>query len=67
MVSGKHWKPIYKNRMEKFNHTVFDQFPILKSDRLSMRDIRPEDAEAIYKMRSNGRVNQFIPRPLMPT
>lgn len=53
--------------MKTFNHTIFDQFPILKSDRLTMRDIRPEDAEAIYKMRSNGRVNQFIPRPLMPT
>ncbi len=53
--------------MKTFNHKVFEEFPILKSDRLTMRDIRPIDALAIYKMRSNGRVNEFIPRPTMPS
>ena len=51
--------------MKIFNQAVFNEFPMLHSDRLTMRDIRPGDAEAIYNMRSNGRVNQFIPRPNM--
>jgi ribosomal-protein-alanine N-acetyltransferase len=46
----------------KFNHTVFDEFPILKTPRLTLRDIRPEDSHRIFDMRSNGRVNQFIAR-----
>lgn len=44
---------------------VFEKFPILKSDRLTMRDIRMEDAPAIFNMRANDRVNQFMPRPKM--
>ena len=51
--------------MKPINPTIFENFPILKSNRLTMRDIRPEDAEAIFNMRSNGRVNQFMPRPKM--
>jgi len=48
-----------------FNNKVFDSFPILKTDRLTLREIRISDGKAIYKMRSNDRVNQFIPRPRM--
>lgn len=44
---------------------IFETFPVLKNDRLTLRDIRPEDAEAIFRMRSNGRVNRFIARPAM--
>lgn len=44
------------------NTKVFDQFPILKTNRLLLRDIRVSDAEQIFKMRSSGRVNQFIAR-----
>lgn len=51
--------------MEKFNMEVFDSFPILKTKRLTLREIRKEDAKRIYDMRSNGRVNAFIPRPDM--
>lgn len=47
--------------------SVFDNFPILKTERLTLRDLRLTDASEIYRMRSNGRVNQFIPRPLMNT
>jgi ribosomal-protein-alanine N-acetyltransferase len=47
------------------NPSIFEQFPVLKTPRLTLREIRPEDAEAIYEMRSNGRVNQFIARPDM--
>ncbi len=51
--------------MKTFNERVFDVFPVLKTNRLTLREIRPEDAKRIYDMRSNGRVNQFIARPQM--
>ena len=38
---------------------------MLKTNRLTLRDIRIQDAEAIFKMRSNGMVNQFIGRESM--
>lgn len=47
------------------NEAVFDQFPLLHTQRLTLRDIRLEDAEAILSMRSNDRVNRFIPRQAM--
>lgn len=47
------------------NMGVFDRFPELETKRLHLRDIRLEDAEAIFGMRSNSRVNRFIPRPGM--
>ena len=49
------------------NQSVFDTFPVLKSARLILREIDASDGLAIYQMRSNGRVNQFIPRPTMQT
>ena len=51
--------------LRKFNHKVFDSFPVLRTSRLELRDIRKNDGVAIYQMRSNNRVNQFIPRPSM--
>lgn len=51
--------------MKPFNEDVFKQFPILKTQRLTLREIRVEDAKRIFDMRSNGRVNQFIARPNM--
>ena len=41
---------------------IFTKFPILETERLTLRDIRTEDAAPIYGMRSSGRVNQFIAR-----
>lgn len=49
----------------KFNESVFGEFPVLKTPRLTLRGITAQDAKAIYGMRSNGRVNQFIARPNM--
>jgi len=43
----------------------FSSFPILKTTRLTLRELRIEDAEAVFKMRSNGMVNQFIGREAM--
>jgi len=51
--------------MRQLNENVFADFPRLKTKRLTLREIRPEDAASIYEMRSNGRVNQFMPRPRM--
>jgi len=51
--------------MMELNQKVFDQFPVLKTQRLTLRNITAQDAMAIFKMRSNGRVNQFIARPTM--
>jgi ribosomal-protein-alanine N-acetyltransferase len=49
------------------NTDVFNVFPVLKTDRLTLRDIRVSDAQKIFEMRSSGRVNQFIARPNMNT
>ena len=51
--------------MNTFNNKVFDTFPIIKTNRLTLREIRLEDAKRIFDMRSNGRVNTFIARPNM--
>lgn len=40
----------------------FEAFPELRTDRLTLREVKMTDAAAIFKMRSNGRVNQFIAR-----
>ena len=52
-------------RVMPLDLSVFDTFPILQTPRLHMRDIQLRDAEAIFAMRANGRVNQFIARPRM--
>lgn len=51
--------------MKQLNTDVFDTFPILKTERLTLREIRIEDAKEILAMRSNGNTNRFISRPLM--
>jgi ribosomal-protein-alanine N-acetyltransferase len=49
----------------KIDESNFDSFPILHTNRLTLREIQLSDAEAIFGMRASGRVNQFIPRPNM--
>lgn len=44
---------------------LLDTFPVLKTRRLTLRDIQLSDAPAILAMRADPRVGQFIPRPLM--
>lgn len=44
------------------NVQVFDQFPVLQTDRLLLRQIELKDAQEIMSMRQNKRVNQFIAR-----
>jgi ribosomal-protein-alanine N-acetyltransferase len=47
------------------NTSHFKVFPILKTPRLTLRQITLADAEAIFAMRSNARIGQFIARPSM--
>lgn len=54
-----------ENTSRTLNMSVFERFPELETRRLQLRDIRLEDAEAIFGMRSSSRVNRFIPRPDM--
>lgn len=51
--------------MNRINEDVFNRFPVLRTNRLTLREIRTDDARRIFDMRSNGRVNQFIARPGM--
>jgi ribosomal-protein-alanine N-acetyltransferase len=46
----------------ELNLAVFNNFPILETERIILREIRVSDAKQILEMRSNNRVNQFIPR-----
>lgn len=47
------------------NLTAFEEFPVLKTPRLTLRQITSLDVEAILEMRSNARISQFIARPAM--
>lgn len=49
----------------KLNLSCFTDFPIIKTDRITMRQILKEDAERIFEMRANPRTNRFIFRPEM--
>lgn len=51
--------------MPQLNMSVFETFPVLKTPRLTLREIRITDAPQIFSMRASGRVNQFIARPDM--
>jgi [ribosomal protein S5]-alanine N-acetyltransferase len=50
------------DNMRPFNHSCFHQFPVLRTKRLTLRDIRQEDAVEIFRMRASGVVNRFIAR-----
>lgn len=53
------------NSQSSINTEVFKSFPELQTSRLFLREIKAEDAESIFQMRSNERINQFIARPTM--
>ncbi len=42
----------------------FPHFPTLQTPRLLLREITPEDAPAIFKMRSDEQVMRYVGRPL---
>lgn len=41
---------------------IFPSFTNLFTDRLLLRELKPDDAEQIFKIRTNARVNEFIDR-----
>ncbi len=43
-------------------NTDFSPFPILRTDRLVLRSLELDDAQAIQKLRSDARVNEFLDR-----
>lgn len=47
------------------NLTCFESFPELKTKRLTLRSIQPQDAEQIFQMRSNQATNRYILRNQM--
>lgn len=49
----------------EFNSNCFSTFPILRTDRLTLRKIQPDDADRIFEMRQNSRNNEFLFRPNM--
>jgi ribosomal-protein-alanine N-acetyltransferase len=46
---------------------VFLPFPILKTQRLLLKQINSNDADAILSLRSNDEVMKYIPRPYLKT
>jgi ribosomal-protein-alanine N-acetyltransferase len=44
-------------------HVNFTPFPTLATDRLVLREIEKEDANEIFILRSDERVNEFVVRP----
>ncbi|WP_348822457.1 GNAT family N-acetyltransferase [Flavobacterium aestuarii] len=43
----------------------FLPFPVLKTDRLLLRQVTPNDADTILSLRSNDEVMKYIPRPYL--
>ena len=50
---------------QSINLSCFNHFPVLKTKRLTLRQVNFSDAGRIFDMRANARTNQFIPRPEM--
>lgn len=51
----------------QINDSVFNSFPELNCDRLSLKEITPRDKEAMYSIRSNINVMRFMGREAMHT
>jgi ribosomal-protein-alanine N-acetyltransferase len=45
----------------------FHPFQNIESERLLLRRLRPEDVNEIFALRSNPKVMQYIPRPILTT
>lgn len=44
----------------KFNEEVFDKFPVLETERLILREIKPEDVNEIYDIRSSEEAMKYF-------
>jgi len=43
----------------------FNPFPVIETDRLLLRRVTNDDANAVFELRSNPESMKFIPRPLL--
>ncbi len=41
---------------------IFEEFPVLETNRFLLRELRPSDAGALLAIRQDDRVNSFVPR-----
>jgi hypothetical protein len=53
--------------MDKYIELAFSHFPEIETERLQLRTVLDSDAIAIWNMRKNDRVNEFIGREPMAT
>jgi ribosomal-protein-alanine N-acetyltransferase len=51
--------------MQEFNHQVFEQFPLIETDRLLLRNMVISDAPKILEFRQDDRIRAFISRERM--
>ncbi len=49
----------------KINESVFENLPVLETDRLHLRPVRDGDLEALFAIRSDPEMMRYIGRPLM--
>jgi len=49
------------------NKLFFKQFPIIETSRLVLRELQPDDAEQLFKLRSDTRVLEYMDRPKYQT
>ncbi|MFA6262094.1 MAG: GNAT family N-acetyltransferase [Bacteroidia bacterium] len=45
-------------------HLQLTPFPVLSTERLLLRNFQPEDAEALFELRSDPQIMQYINRPV---
>ena len=45
----------------------FSPFPVLATARLTLREPRPADEDALFPLRADPALMQFIPRPIAQT
>ncbi|MES2591469.1 MAG: GNAT family N-acetyltransferase [Bacteroidota bacterium] len=45
----------------------FNPFPVLETERLILRNLRMDDKQEVFQIRSNPATMQYIPRPLAKT
>jgi ribosomal-protein-alanine N-acetyltransferase len=51
--------------MKELNTAIFEDFPVIRTGRLLLRELRKSDAQQVLRMRANTHVNRFIARDQM--
>jgi ribosomal-protein-alanine N-acetyltransferase len=48
-------------------HISFHPFPVIETERLLLRNLRPSDKQELFEIRSDEETMRYIPRPLAKT